>query len=243
MQTLAIQSTLRTQIRGTQASSVAPASFAPVSTVIGHSVKGRKIVATRYGDPEATRVVVAIGVIHGNEQGGLPIVRRLIASGAPAHTAMWIIPTVNPDGQVHYTRRNAHGVDLNRNTTDQWHKGPHDVFYPGPRARSEPETRAYMNFLARLRPDFVAIFHQHGNAIDSYNAKDPAIVAGLASRFGLPVKSFACSGVCHGTLTGWFNSSFPGSANTIELPAFVTNAKADRYSAGFLSESQVVPDH
>ncbi len=223
-------------------STVSRAPYLSARALIGHSVEGRKIVATRYGDPLATRVVVVIGVIHGSEQGGLPIVRRLAALGAPEDTAMWIIPTVNPDGQRRYTRQNARGVDLNRNTSDRWRRGPSGLYFPGKQAVSEPETRAYMAFLAAVNPDFVAIFHQHGNGIDSYRAKNPAIVAGLSQRLGLPIKSFACSGVCRGTLTGWFNFNFAGSANTIELPARVTTARVNRWAAGLLSEALVVPD-
>ncbi|MBA2545322.1 MAG: hypothetical protein H0V15_00455, partial [Solirubrobacterales bacterium] len=35
--------------------------------VIGRSVRGRKIVATRVGDPDGERVALAVGVIHGDE--------------------------------------------------------------------------------------------------------------------------------------------------------------------------------
>ena len=44
--------------------------------------QGRKIVARLYGSPDATRVSVMIGSMHGNEPGGVPVAKRLEA-GCP----------------------------------------------------------------------------------------------------------------------------------------------------------------
>src|SRR5436305_10312496 len=60
---------------------------APASEVIGHSVRGKPIVATRYGDAASDRVALVVGVIHGDEPGGLRIVdalRRIASSVAGA---------------------------------------------------------------------------------------------------------------------------------------------------------------
>ncbi len=84
---------------------------------IGYSVQGRKIVARLYGSPDATRVSVMIGSMHGNEPGGVPVAKRLEKLGAPRGTAMWVIRNLNPDGARSNTRQNANKVDLNRNGT------------------------------------------------------------------------------------------------------------------------------
>jgi protein MpaA len=42
------------------------------------------------------------------------------------------------------------------------------------------------------------------------------------------VKSFDCSGVCHGTLTDWFNASFPGVAVTVEHGGRLSTYQATR---------------
>lgn len=204
---------------------------APVKrkVVIGKSVQGRKIVAKLYGNPKASRVAVFVGSMHGDERAGQRIIKRLTQVGAPKSTAMWLITSLNPDGDVANTRRNSHKVDLNRNSPHRW-KGTGLPWYnnPGPRAMSEPETRAYVSFLASVKPDVVLVYHQAGNAIDSYQAKSMALVRGIAKRSKLPIKDFPCTGVCTGTLTGWFNSTQQGVALTVELPRPVSNALVER---------------
>ncbi|NQU36615.1 MAG: DUF2817 domain-containing protein, partial [Actinobacteria bacterium] len=176
--------------------------------VIGRSVQGRNIVARLYGSPTATKVGVIIGSMHGTERAGARIVKKLRKKGAPAGTAMWVIPTINPDGHRAKQRGNARGVDLNRNGSDLW-KGTAraPVYYPGRRALSEPETRAYVRFLSQIDPDVVLIYHQAGNGVDRYNEKNRGLTRGLAKRMGLPVRNFNCDGECTGTLTGWFNKN------------------------------------
>src|SRR2546423_2783273 len=50
---------------------------APAREVIGRSVGGRRIDATRYGDATSDRVALVVGVIHGDEPAGLHIVDAL----------------------------------------------------------------------------------------------------------------------------------------------------------------------
>lgn len=202
------------------------------SRLIGRSARGRPITATPYGDPGASRVVVVIGAIHGSETAGFGVTDRLARLGAPAGVRLWVVRDANPDGTARHRRQNARGVDLNRNTPHRWRRGPRGTYYPGPRAASESETRTYLDFLTQVRPDLVLVFHQHLNGVDSYGAKDQDLLGMLARAFRLSVKSFDCSGVCRGTLTGWFNSQFPGSAVTIELPASVSGRQADRIASG-----------
>ena len=42
------------------------------------------------------------------------------------------------------------------------------------------------------------------------------------------MKSFNCSGVCHGTMTEWFNASFPGVAVTVEYGRGLSRKQATR---------------
>ena len=89
--------------------------------------------------------------MHGDEPGPSRILYQL-RDGRPIKGAdIWVIPVYNPDGRARHTRQNAHGVDLNRNWPYHWaHLG--GATYSGPRAASEPETRAVMAFLKAVRP-------------------------------------------------------------------------------------------
>jgi len=81
----------------------------------------------------------------------------------------------------------------------------------GPRPASEPETRAMMRFLRKVKPDRIVSFHQPLNGVDT-DTKDRRFAKRLARALRLPTKTFDCGGVCHGTMTGWYNHRFAGSA-------------------------------
>ena len=180
---------------------------------IGHSVRGRPILAYRLGEP-GRRPLVMISTMHGDE----PHTRLILQSlrdGRPIRGVdLWVVPTYNPDGLARGTRRNARGVDLNRNFPYDWADldGQHES---GPRPGSEPETRAVMAFLKQVRPRRVLSFHQPLHGVDT-DTKDPGFARRLARALRLPRTSLDCGGVCHGTMTGWFNHRFPGAALTIE---------------------------
>lgn len=85
--------------------------------IIGYSSEERPIVSTVLGD--GTRDICIWAGMHGNETTGIHIILQLIekfqskqinAAGFKLH----IIPVINPDAYVRYTRRNGMGVDLNR---------------------------------------------------------------------------------------------------------------------------------
>jgi hypothetical protein len=127
--------------------------------LVGRSVQKRAITAVQIGDPAGSRVALVVGVIHGDERTGLRIVREIRREASRhaselAGTQLWAIATVNPDGLSSHTRKNAHGVDLNRNFPYRWRGDvPHSSgYYPGPRPASEPETRAVMAFVRRIKP-------------------------------------------------------------------------------------------
>ena len=78
---------------------------------------------------------------------------------------LWVVPVYNPDGFARHTRKNAHGVDPNRNYPYKWARltGGYDS---GPKPASEPETRAMMRFLSRVKPAYVLSFHQPLHGVD-----------------------------------------------------------------------------
>ena len=87
---------------------------------IGHSVQGRPIVAWHLGEPGKPKVVL-ISVMHGNEPAPPADPAPTCATAQPVHGVnLWVVPVYNPDGLARHTRKNAHGVDLNRNYPYHW---------------------------------------------------------------------------------------------------------------------------
>jgi succinylglutamate desuccinylase len=216
----------------------APAAGAEVhiETVrVGTSVAGRPIVAVHRWADGAGRTMLVIGNIHGDERAGLRVVRRLRTATLPSGVDLWLVPTINPDGTARDRRTNDHGVDLNRNFPTYWRlAGAGSETWSGTSAASEPETRAMMAFIRQVSPRTTLVFHQPLDGVDSYRAKSMTLVRRLARLLDLPVRSFDCSGGCHGTLTDWHNRHLPGRAVTIELAPRVSTAAVTRYADALL---------
>ena len=222
-----------------------PAAQTPLRTTqrIGTSAAGRPIIAIRLGAARPTHRLVVVGVIHGDEREGLRVVQNIEARRLPAGLAVWLIPTMNPDGWATNSRRNGHGVDLNRNFPRLWEGTfPGTSTYSGPRAASEPETRGVEAFLHSVNPNLVVIFHSPLNGVDSDGMKSPATVAKLARLSGFPVGNFTCNGGCHGTLTQWFNHAHHGQAITFEFgQSRPSTAIINRVSGALLTVGATAP--
>jgi murein peptide amidase A len=189
--------------------------------VIGHSVKGRPITAwhlENYAKGKHTGpTVVLVSTMHGNERDTHRILDSLRDGPALRGVDLWVLPVYNPDGFAANSRRNAHGVDLNRNYPYDW--APlGGSYYSGPKAASEPETRAMMGFLTKVDPDYVLSFHQPLHGVDTAT-KRPAFARKVARTLRLPATSLNCGNSCHGTMTQWFNHHFDGFALTVEYGA------------------------
>ena len=185
--------------------------------VIGESVRGRKLVAWRVGRPGNDDKAVIMSTMHGDERQTRQILLALRDGAEIRGIDMWLIPTYNPDGYARNTRKNAHGVDLNRNFPYRW-ANLDGNYESGSRAASEPETRAVMRFLREIKPKWVVSFHQPLHGVDT-DTKRPGFARRLADQLNLPRKAFTCGGVCRGTMTMWFNHSFSGAAVTVEYGA------------------------
>ena len=196
--------------------------------VIGRSVKGRAIVAYQKGNPAARRTVVVLGQMHGNEPAG-PVTARYLRDtlAVDSDVDLWIVPTMNPDGAARHTRKNARGVDLNRNwPTNGWktsNRDPRSSYYGGRSAGSEPEVKAVMAFLRSVRPEFITSIHQPFGAVDnSAKPKARAYAGRLARQLRLPARSITVgtpSNLVSPTMTSWYNSSSSGAAVTVEYTA------------------------
>jgi len=75
-----------------------------------------------------------------------------------------------------------------------------------------------MKFLKKIDPDYVLSFHQPLHGVDT-DTKRPGFARHVARTLHLPATRLDCGGVCHGTMTGWFNHHFKGFALTVEYGA------------------------
>jgi protein MpaA len=204
------------------------------SIVVGHSVRGRAIVAYERGNPTAPATLV-VGMIHGTEPAGLAVIRRLRHVPIPAGVRLWLVPTVNPDGLAAGTRQNAHGVDLNRNWPTAWVRNgrPWDGYYSGPRPMSEPENRAMRAFILRVRPALTIWYHQPLNVV---YGSDPhvAMLKRYARLTGLPYRRLVAP---RGAATRWERAHLPHGAHfVVEFPAGrISAATARRHAAAVLA--------
>jgi protein MpaA len=184
--------------------------------VIGQSAEGREIRATRVGDEQAPVTVLVVGDVHGNEPAGEAIVHALRGADVDG-VQFWLVRTANPDGRADGIRQNARGVDLNRNFPHRWKPGAKGTYYPGPRAGSEPETKALMTFVRRIRPQLGIYYHQHMGITVRARGVDTDLQRDYARRTGLPLRWLPNY---HGTAIGWQNALVKdGTAFVVELKA------------------------
>jgi murein peptide amidase A len=201
------------------AGSPASAAAGVVTTreVVGTSVRGRPITVVHRAHEGATRRVLVIGSIHGDERAGMRVVHRLFErADLPPDLDLYLARTVNPDGTAADRRTNAHGVDLNRNFPYRWGTSSRGSTWSGPAPLSEPESVALRDLVRRLDPWLVITFHQPLFGV-GVNDKGMATVRAIATGMRLPLDDFACTGVCHGTFTGWVNHRTAGLAVTVEF--------------------------
>lgn len=155
--------------------------------VYGTSVEGRPLRAAMLpGVNRGLPRVLCCANIHGPEYVGNRVATGLLErlsepTGLRERAEVWVVPCVNPDGYARTwelegraplstLRKNAGGVDLNRNYPRPGGAGPSrlpftgsdepsQATYRGPAPLSEPETRALDDLLQRL--DFHASANLH----------------------------------------------------------------------------------
>jgi len=142
-------------------------------TEIGESVNGREISCLKIGT--GSNNVLFEGGVHGDEWSGTemvymwaeyllnnrddPVVTQILNG-----TTQYCIPMSNPDGHEMKTRKNAHGVDCNRNWDNHFggqgsSGNPVSQTYRGPYAFSEPETIAYKHLVESTKFERAVSWH------------------------------------------------------------------------------------
>ncbi len=153
---------------------------------IGKSVEGRDLWLCEITNRSITTTKRALwidGGMHGDEVIGVECALHMVhfflektsndtVKRMLQEAVIYVLCMVNPDGveraknATYYAdaRKNAHGVDLNRNFAWYWEKGDDDPSSPvfrGPAPFSEPETRAIRNFVLNLTDQLVFYMNYH----------------------------------------------------------------------------------
>jgi hypothetical protein len=204
---------------------------------IGQSLEGIKIEACQLAGStsDAKNTLLVIGTVHGDEPDGMRIVDEMVEASVPMGTNIWVIRDANPDGSSLATRRNANGVDLNRNFPVNWvASDPAARTYSGPSPASEPETLALMNAVRQIQPTRIVIFHQPFEQIDCPPERPTTISDRLSQLTGYKSecipgeKSGSPTNTYTGTFTIWVNSTFPETtAVTFELGITTMDSKIE----------------
>ena len=176
--------------------------------VIGRSVEGRPIESYRFGSGSWSRLILA--GIHGDEPKSVYVARLLCADvvqrRSPGERAtVVVVPVVNPDGYELRKRRNARGVDVNRNfPTRDWLAGrKRSRFYGGPAPASEPETQAILALVESLDPAEIIAIHSisEHRQCNNFDGPGESLARAMSECNAYPV-------------TGTIGYSTPGSLGT-----------------------------
>lgn len=162
--------------------------------IIGKSVEGRSIESYSYGTGAAHLLFVG-GIHGGYEWNSVLVAYNLIdhlkanPNLIPSNLTIDIIPSLNPDGVYKATKKegrftvadvstdkallasarfNAHAVDLNRNFNCKWQ--PKSTWQSkevsaGAAAFSEPEAKAFKNYVALNVPSAVVFWHSQADGV------------------------------------------------------------------------------
>jgi hypothetical protein len=143
---------------------------------IAESVEGRPIHLVRYGTGPVP--VLLWSQMHGDESTATMTLADLLhffgtagddplASRIGERLSVWMIPMLNPDGAERFQRRNAQGIDVNRDA----------------RMLATPEGRALREAQQRLRPEFGFNLHDQNVRIPVEGTDRIAAIALLAPPF------------------------------------------------------------
>lgn len=158
---------------------------------IGSSVKGRSIMAYRFGSGSSR--IIYVGGMHGNEKSSVHTLNgwidylELNADKLPANRSIIIVPNHNPDGYASSRRTNINNVDLNRNfPSNDWQTAvqmPGNQFLPnggGMSPLDQPESAALASFIQSQNPRLVLTYHAVAKVVISNDAGDSI---GLAQKY------------------------------------------------------------
>ena len=191
--------------------------------LIAETVEGRPLVHHAIGDGDET--ILFLAGVHGDERAGTPILERLVEVLKEERRHLngrraVVIPDANPDGRVANTRRNANGVDINRNfPATNYHQSPGHGAY----SLSEPESRFLRSVIDHYQPTAILSLHQAGNMID-YDGPAHGYAHRVASKSPLEVRRL---GARWGSMGAYYGVDLGLRILTVELPRRATDQEID----------------
>jgi hypothetical protein len=147
------------------------------AVIAGWSVEDREIYTVKMGFGE-NRILIW-SQMHGNESTTTKAIMDLIQFLQSDHElakrinracSLLIIPILNPDGALNYTRENADGVDLNRDFLQ----------------KSQPESNLLWQLFEDFEPHFCFNMHDQRTIYSVGNTGKPATVSFLAPAYNEP---------------------------------------------------------
>jgi len=144
---------------------------------IGKTVQNKDIIMFKIGNPSGGRILID-GAMHAAENLGSELLyfyaKWLLTSNDPlaerilTRTYTLLIPALNVD-KYGNARKNANGVDLNRNFATNWQYGgssdPSSEYYRGPAPLSEPESQTLVQTFQTWKPAFYINLHRGGSIL------------------------------------------------------------------------------
>lgn len=193
--------------------------------VLASSIQGRPIQVHELENHAP--VILIIGGMHGDEPQSAFVASCIVELlgtpvGAMMDEHLVIVPRLNPDGLEQGSRKNANGVDLNRNfPAANWRRtDASDPYFGGPSAGSEPETQLILNLFRRHGPQRILAVHciDGGRHCVNYDGPAKALAELIARENGYEVRK----DIGHrtpGSLGTWAGYERQIPTVTLELPA------------------------
>ena len=223
----------------------------------GQSAEGRPLWRFDLGARDASAPTILLtALIHGGELiGSIALFETMATLGRSSallsSTRVVVMPIVNPDalaanmerlgrGRIACQRRNARGVDLNRNfprigKARSWNplsgsRFRWSPYHLGPHPLSEPETQAVAAVASEVRPSLALGFHSFGNLLlypwahsRTRNPRLPAYqrlaqaFVGAATAIPYRIRQAIDLYPTIGDLDDWLDSTFGTLALTVEV--------------------------
>lgn len=135
------------------------------SFIFGYTGNKLPILGYRFGQKDKGIPLLILGGVHGDEIEGVIAAQGLLSAFTSEDFIhlldLTVVPALNYDGFLSRERKNASGVDLNRNlpTTDWQATALKPKYYPGLKPNSESENQCLVTYIHQTNPKYIISLH------------------------------------------------------------------------------------